>query len=299
MPKAPSPNEDDDEPEIRVRRTTRARKQVSSSDPFTAPAPRPLAPRRKAPASSRVDDGFAGLTAVALKTLTSSNTTRNQHNFVSLATEIVRKDGLRPDSPMVKIRTITQREEEEKVKGRAERAQRRARKSEGGIDDGDDAGSDKGDSSMLDDGDWEEEIAWSGGHRRGPGDEEDYKTPARPEPPLKRPRFNDDADDAEENLERKRVKWDRGLYSEIYLDEIEVNPNNRSKTVVIKKGCLAPNAKALRLDHLGNISNADTPLNDLVPQNIIVKKFVYDSDILPEAPPPVIKATRSRSKKKN
>lgn len=55
--------------------------------------------------------------------------------------------------------------------------------------------------------------------------------------------------------------------------------------------------QALRLDHLGNIVN-DAPLNDLVQQNIIVKKFVYDNEIELEAPP-VVKATRSRSKKKN
>ncbi|KAF7966116.1 hypothetical protein HWV62_39976 [Athelia sp. TMB] len=297
MPRVSSPTQDDDEPEIKVRRTTRARKQVPGSDPFTVAAPRPVPSRRKAPASSRMDDGFAGLTAVALKALTSSNTTRNQHNFVSLATEVVRKDGNRPESPMVKIRTISQREEEERVKGRAERAQRRARKSDGGLDEEED-GSDRGDSSNLGDGDWVEvEPAWGAGYRRGPGDEEDYKSPARPEPPLKRPRFNDEADEADDLLEKKRVKWDRGLYSEIYLDEIEVNPNNWRKDVVIKKGCLAPHAKALRLDHLGNIVN-DAPLNDLVQQNIIVKKFVYDNEIELEAPP-VVKATRSRSKKKN
>lgn len=53
--------------------------------------------------------------------------------------------------------------------------------------------------------------------------------------------------------------------------------------------------QALRLDHLGNIINADAPLTDLVHQNIIVKKFVYDND--PEPEPPVVKATRSKSKK--
>jgi len=53
--------------------------------------------------------------------------------------------------------------------------------------------------------------------------------------------------------------------------------------------------QAIRLDTLGNIINADSPLTDLVHENIVVKKFVYDNDVEPEAP--MAKATRSRSKK--
>jgi hypothetical protein len=129
-------------------------------------------------------------------------------------------------------------------------------------------------------------------HRRGPGEEEDYETPARPDKPLKRPRFEDEKEDVQE---KKRVKWDRGLYSEIYLDQIEVRPGKRPTEHIIKKGCLAPTAKAVRLDTLGNIINADSPLTDLVHENITVKKFVYDNDLEPEVP--IVKATRSRSKK--
>lgn len=53
--------------------------------------------------------------------------------------------------------------------------------------------------------------------------------------------------------------------------------------------------QALRLDTLGNIINADSPLTDLVHENIVVKKFVYDNDVEPEVP--IVKTTRSRSKK--
>ena len=37
------------------------------------------------------------------------------------------------------------------------------------------------------------------------------------------------------------------------------------------------------------------PLTDLVQENVVVKKFVYDNDIEPEVAP--AKATRSKSKK--
>jgi len=52
--------------------------------------------------------------------------------------------------------------------------------------------------------------------------------------------------------------------------------------------------QTLRLDTLGNILTADTPLGDLVHENIVVKKFVYDTDVEPEAVAP---KTRSRNKK--
>jgi len=292
-----SPFDDDTEPWIRVRRTTRSRKQTPMNDVFTAP--RPLQPRRKTHASNRSDvDGFSGLSSVALKALTSSNTAKNQQNFVNLATEVIRKDGRRPESPIMKVRTISQREAEEKSKGRSERAHRRARRSDDGMSDNDGFSSDRGDSSVVDgEGQWDEdEDVRPYKHRRGPGDEEDYETPAKSERSLKRRRSEEETEESQEEIqEKKRVKWDRGLYSEIYLDEIEVNPKKRTNEDFVKKGCLAPTAKALRLDTLGNIINADSPLTDLVHENIVVKKFVYDNDVEPEVP--VVKATRSRSKK--
>jgi hypothetical protein len=309
--------EDDAESSVKVRRTSRIRKQAPLNDVFTTP--RTLQPRRKAAASSRSDaDGFSGLSSVALKALTSSNTARNQLNFVSLATEVIRKDGRRPESPIMKVRTVSQREAERKSRGRSERAHRRARRSEDGMSDTDGCSSDRGDSSLVegdsqaDEDQDEDENFRLHKHRRGPGDEEDYETPAKPERPLKRPRFGENEESQDEIQEKKRVKWDRGLYSEIYLDEIEVKPKKRPKEDTIKKGCLAPTAKAgpphlfcdaginlhvqaLRLDTLGNIINADSPLTDLVHENIVVKKFVYDNDLDPESP--VVKTIRSRGKK--
>jgi hypothetical protein len=49
------------------------------------------------------------------------------------------------------------------------------------------------------------------------------------------------------------------------------------------------------LDTLGNIINADLPLTDLVHENIVVKKFIYDNDVEPEVP--IVKTTRSRGRK--
>jgi len=54
----------------------------------------------------------------------------------------------------------------------------------------------------------------------------------------------------------------------------------------------------LRLDTLGNLVDIEQhPLTNIDPENIVVKKFVYDSDIeaVKEAAPP--KTTRSKSKR--
>jgi hypothetical protein len=56
--------------------------------------------------------------------------------------------------------------------------------------------------------------------------------------------------------------------------------------------------QALRLDPLGNHPNAESPLKDLVEENIVVKKFVYDNDE-PVLPVIVVKNTRSKAKKKS
>jgi hypothetical protein len=37
-------------------------------------------------------------------------------------------------------------------------------------------------------------------------------------------------------------------------------------------------AQALHLDSLGNLVNAASPLKELVQENVVVKKYVYDDD---------------------
>jgi hypothetical protein len=36
--------------------------------------------------------------------------------------------------------------------------------------------------------------------------------------------------------------------------------------------------QALHLDGLGNLVNATSPLKDLVQENVVIKKYVYDDD---------------------
>ncbi|KAJ6547543.1 hypothetical protein B0H19DRAFT_998676 [Mycena capillaripes] len=279
-----------------VRRTTRLRKSVfpASTSASASAGPQPLPTRRKVgsqqpPSGSGV---FAGMTAVALKALTSSNTTKNQKYLAAkLETEVVRMEGERPESPAVKIRTIAQREQDEKGTQRKARAARRARRSEDGFSEGE---GDAGDESAADTySDMDSSPVRR--HRRGPGDEEDYETPKMNGSKRARAGSMDDDDGP---AEKKRVKWDRGLSTAVYLDEVEPRTMVHPKENMVKKGCLAPTAKAIRLDPLGNHPNAESPLKDLVEENIIVKKFVYDNDE-PALPVVVVKNTRSKAKKKS
>jgi hypothetical protein len=236
IPSSPAP--DKAKRPSNVRRTSRLRKptQTIAADVFGATDIRP-SHRRKAPTSR--PEAFPGMSAVALKALTSSNTVRNQQYLVAkLETEVIRKEGARPESPSVKVRTISQRELEEKGKQRQERAERRARRSDDGTSDI------EGDSSLMEtevilehDGQGAIEIPLK--HRRGPGDEEDYKTPDKMERAEKRMRIGE----SEEAREKKRVKWDRGLSTAIYLDELQPGTRKRLQENAIKKGCLAGTAK--------------------------------------------------------
>jgi len=135
-------------------------------------------------------------------------------------------------------------------------------------------------------------------HRRGAGDEEDYETPERPNRQLKRTRLFEDSDMEEPEPPKRRVKWDRGLFTTVYLDEVKLGSRQTLKENRSLKGILAPTAKALRLDTLGNLPHADSPLTDLVQENVTVKKIVYDSDVTPAVPEiVVVKNTRSKKKK--
>ncbi|KAF9227944.1 hypothetical protein BS17DRAFT_746939 [Gyrodon lividus] len=298
-----SPSYDDvdrDRSSSHPRRTFRTRKPAQQQyvlDVFsTSNSSRPLPARRK-PQSRTEADGFMGMSAVALKALTTSNTTKNQHTVAVLAMEVIRKEGLRPESPTVKVRTILQKQRDERDMRRIERAERRARRSEDGLGASDTEGvTEFGDQSLLDtymEHD-ENDGAMPRKHRRGPGDEEDYETPERPERPIKKMRFGEAVE--EEATSVKQVKWHRELSTAVYLDDLHPKPTSRPKDFVIGKGCLAPTSKNLRLDPLGNVLNADNhPLPKLVPDHIVVKKFLYDNDIEPEPVP--VKITRSKSRK--
>jgi hypothetical protein len=289
-----------------LRRTTRSRRTAVSEG-----SSRPRPTRRK-PASSRMDDVFSGMSITALKDLTISNTARNQqYLFAKLETEVIRKEGARPESPVVKY---VQRETDDKLKERAERANRRARRSSGDMASSDIEGcSDVGYSSPCEDCSGESSHRPLTKHRRGPGDESDYETPERLDR-HKKAKLIVEADDQDDEPER-RVKWDRGLFTSVYLDEVKLGTRQPLKENRSMKGILAPTAKvcyydipvllaqsksgsvqALRLDTLGNLPQADLPLTDLVEENITIKKYVYDDDE-PVSELLVVKNTRSRSKK--
>lgn len=272
-----------------VRRTTRVRKSIHpGTDLFSRPSDAPP-PRARKP---KVEDPmFAGMTSIALRQLTSSNTVKNQvYLAATLETEIIRKEGARPESPIMKARTVLQKEADEKGTLRKERAERRARR----LNEENKEDEEENLSAVEEDDDWDQldsSPVRVGMHRRGPGEEEDYVTPVR-RPPTKAS-FAD-----EPNVREKRhVKWDRGLSTAIFVDELKLKDINPPKENDIKKSCLAPTAKAIPLDMLGNLSNASSALEDIIPESIVVQKFVYDSDLLQEPEPMVVKTTRSRSKR--
>ncbi|KAG6877705.1 hypothetical protein C0993_004800 [Termitomyces sp. T159_Od127] len=276
-----------------VRRTTRVRKVLNPSLISDAFGPAEVKPRRK-PASQTGDITYSGMSATALRALTTSNTVKNQRYLAAkLETEIIRKEGDRPESPIIKIKTVLQREQEEKKRKRKERAIRRAR-SGGNIGHLNDKDR-HSDRDTENESDWDDQSSSPSPkkHQRGPGDEEEYKTPVRK---LKRLKLVDD-DDKEESVENeRRVKWDRGLFTTISLDQVKLGTRRPPMEDIVVKGCLAPAAKTLPLDNLGNLPYADTPLTELIEENIVVKKFVYDNDV--EAVEEVIvKNTRARNKK--
>ena len=290
-----------------LRRTTRSRRTAASEG-----SSRPRPTRRK-PASSRMDDVFSGMSITALKDLTTSNTARNQqYLFAKLEREVIRKEGVRPESPVVKF---VQREMDVKMKERAERATRRARRSSGDMASSDIEGcSDVGYSSPCEDCSGESNHKPLMKHRRGPGDESDYETPEKLDRHKKAKLFVE-ADDQDSEPER-RVKWDRGLFTSVYLDEVKLGTRQPLKENRSLKGILAPTAKvcysdlsvllaqsksgwvqAVQLDTLGNLPQADLPLTDLVQENITIKKYVYDDEDEPVSELLVAKNTRSRAKK--
>jgi hypothetical protein len=224
-----------------TRRTSRGRNSSETDTAIVAPPDAPSKPSARRRSGSKPTFGvvgsggiFDGMSDLALKSLTFTNTKRNQRYYASLETEIVRRNGNRPESPGMKIKSVAQREADE----RAERAARRARR--GG-------GSGASDTAEAEDLEEPGDISMDGPvdllpelmkHRRGAGEEEDYLTPVRGEPAAKRARF---ASVANTDTERRGVRWDRALFTEAWLDEVIPNPKSLKKAA--GKGCLTPAAK--------------------------------------------------------
>lgn len=231
------------EPPSRPRRTFRTRKPAQQQyvlDVFNCSTSTRPPPARRRPQSRTEGDGFMGMSTTALKALTTSNTTKNQQTVSVLATEVIRKEGLRPESPTVKARTILQKRRDERDMRRRGRAQRRAQRSDEGLGTSDTEV--PGDRTSLGghaDYDDENDYAVPQKHCRGPGDEEDYVTPERPERFIESLRL----EEADRKIKPvKQVKWHRGLSTAVYLEEIDPKPRPLPKNVIVR-GCLAPTSK--------------------------------------------------------
>jgi hypothetical protein len=173
----------------------------------TSASPSRPPPKKRLPPDS---SGFAGLTITALKNLTADNTTKNQKVVSLLETEIVKKDGKRPESPAVKLRTIAEKASEEKAK-------QRGREPKGG----------RSEAMAENSNRWMQmAYLWKriGRHRRGAGEEEDYESPERPMRPLKRLKADGSEEVETAMVKERRVQWDRLLFTAVFVDEIPEKP---------------------------------------------------------------------------
>jgi hypothetical protein len=119
-------------------------------------------PKRIIKATRSMSGQSTGLSEKELKVATQRNTAKNMVFHCAIDREVIRISGPRPPSPTSKIRTIADRDEEEKRAGRGQRAKRRSRNS--------DAHSDVEEELPL-----IERVK----RARGPGEDEDYATPVR------------------------------------------------------------------------------------------------------------------------
>ena len=142
------------------------------------------------PSSTPVGDNGPAISEKELRAATQRNTDKNTvYLYCTIDRQIVRQSGPRPPSPTSKIRTTADRDEEEKKAGRGERAKRRSARDSTGTN-GDDTITNSLGSSMSN----VERVE----RARGPGDDHDYETPARPSKKIK-------------TQHERRVAWDREL----------------------------------------------------------------------------------------
>ena len=223
----------------RTTRVTRSRRNPQPTGDVFGPF-RPLQPRRRRLVETPGGSTFSSMSALALKALTTSNTAKNQENLVAvLETEVVRKPGNRPGSPTTGVKSIEEKRKLEQGQGRKERAERRARRSS---------------ELPLDDLSWtsEDEESLPLGpdgqplrHRRGAGDEEDYESPERTERPEKKARIGEAAESGEDTG-AKTVRWDRGLFTTVYFDDLPLQSRASDKPQTPAedvRGALAGSAK--------------------------------------------------------
>jgi hypothetical protein len=159
-----------------------------------------------------------------LKMTTDRNTMRNQVYFCAIDRQIVHIPGPRPPSPTSKIRTTADRDEEEKKKSREHRAKRRARES----------------GASTEGGSPERPVVQRIEQTRGPGDDEDWKTPARP---MKKAKLR----------QEKNVKWDRELVI-VHDDGVAVKPAPSSEIDEPLQGCVLKSSMVCHFLTLMNVA---------------------------------------------
>jgi hypothetical protein len=200
------------------------------------------------------------MTERALRTATTRNTARNQVYLCTIDRKIVRVNGERPPSPSPGLRTTAERDAEEQKAGREARAKRRARASLGESED---------DGEAADDEAPPVERAVLG--RRGPGDDEEYKTPARPTKRAKIKNGSTSSNSSDDGRASKRVRWDEGLLI-IHRGLGDVQHKRRSPP---PKSCVTPRAR-YQLDEHGNAVNR--PTEKLKRTTITVNATFYDGE---------------------
>lgn len=213
MPQVPSSSPPEDkiispEPSSSDERTKSKSDKGKSVKPVEEGRPK----RTTKPPPSRAPPVAPYMSGKELKTTTDRNTMRNQVYLCAIDRQIIRVPGPRPPSPTSKIRTTADRDEEEKKKSREHRAKRRARES--------------GASTAA--GSPDRPVIQRIEQTRGPGDDEDWKTPARPHKKAKL-------------REEKNVKWDRGLVI-IHDDGTAVKPPSSAEVDEPPKGCVRQSA---------------------------------------------------------
>jgi hypothetical protein len=203
---------------LATRRTPTARATRAVRPIATAPVRKTVRPAARTVPEAKLPK-VVTITAKELEAITLLNTSRNEVEFNFIDRKPFKKAGPRPPSP--KVRTIAEREEEEKRLGREARAKRRG---SGRGDESFDQENTDGPPSLAD-------LLPPLKHVRGAGEVEDYQTPARP---LKRGRKSGAStaggEDPSPTAGRKRkknrvttskageavrcdrfVRWDKGL----------------------------------------------------------------------------------------
>ena len=225
--------------------------QVDASFPSTAPAgtllsgpsPALLKKSRKPPTNrSAAPSVLGGLPAdaAALRQLTNKNTEHNQvYAFSVVETQVILKEGKRPPSPTTRVKTILEKRKQDETGGKArgERAARRAERREGGSLDG--ASEASGSAAASENGDYEggNEEPPAKKHPRGPGEEEDYRTPMRRTKRAREEYSGSESDAEARSRGTKRVKWDKELQQRFEFVE-DGNLDN------VRKGAQAARTKA-------------------------------------------------------